>query len=100
MISCRSRSHLFLVNIFCFSFFTEAYDLFVIGIAVQMIGFVYYPNGESLLPGSLSQNNGGREYTKNSGREQDIHIYIYMYNMHVHTHKHVHIRTVHVHYNV
>lgn len=29
-------------------FYTDAYDLFVISLAVQMIGYVYYPDNDAV----------------------------------------------------
>jgi len=31
-------------------FYTDAYDLFVISLATQMIGYVYYPNNNNKVP--------------------------------------------------
>ena len=31
-------------------FYTDAYDLFIIGLATNMIGFVYFPDNENKVP--------------------------------------------------
>ena len=31
-------------------FYTDAYDLFIIGLATSMIGFVYFPDNDNKVP--------------------------------------------------
>ena len=52
--SCESASQCCVITTLCYCvanrFFTDAYDLFVIGLVKPMFGIVYYPQNNGKLP--------------------------------------------------